>query len=231
MPMKTKIAIAAVLALAGGKLFAQTQANLPDSIRIHVVENKNGNLLDIDTIVPLSQQQELFSWLHDQGIEVPPPPPPGDSNLVIRMEKMEIDNDSMTPVNARRMHGPPAAPVPPLPPLPPMPPDSLGHVRVVRMQKFSGDSMVILVPPPGKAGARTMPFPGDSTHIICSMIICDSLRHPPVPGHPGAGQFIIVAPGTPCPPPPPAKQGQVLPNGKTSAQQTPSQEMMTAYPN
>lgn len=129
-----------------GTLYAQQ--NQPDSIHIVLHENQNGNVRVLDTIVPLSQQQQLFTWMESNGWDAPPPPVPGqpmmfEKEIVIdgehpgageRMMFVTTEGDTMYPKHPQvimiRMEGD-SGMMPPIPPMPPMPPGECRKVVVI----------------------------------------------------------------------------------------------------
>lgn len=138
----------AVLLLANAsRLNAQTPTAQHDSLRVHIIENENGNMMVIDTVVAASQQEQLHVWLTSKGVNLPPLPDGHDS---LRVELVQIINDGDSLPNNMRIIGPP---LPPDAPLPPPTPD--------------GNMEVIMVSPP--------PAPGEKKCQM--VIICDTAVH------------------------------------------------------
>lgn len=95
-----KTLFAICLLVTGSAAIAQNQ---PDSIHIVLHENQNGNIRVLDTIVPISQQQALFTWMQANGWEAPPPPPsPGQGPAHFNHEII-IEGDSIPHGNHRMM--------------------------------------------------------------------------------------------------------------------------------
>jgi hypothetical protein len=136
--MKLKIIFFSALLLAGvAKLNAQTVQH--DSIRVHIIENKNGNMFDLDTTIAASQHDNLKLWLSSQGIELAGLPEGHDSAQIV-LVNVEGSGDSL-PDGMRiiELPSPPDAPLPPpapgqkmrvmtVPPPPPAPPGTEGKV-------------------------------------------------------------------------------------------------------
>lgn len=117
------LSIAAYLTASIG---LQAQNNTNDSIRVHVIKDENGTILEIDTIVPASQQANLFQWMSAQGIEIAEVPPVGEVPQLMEIEMEEIIPDSGA-ANGKMMR----IPIPPSPPSPPSPPDAPGMKMVM----------------------------------------------------------------------------------------------------
>lgn len=137
--------------IIAGPAFTQNQPGNPQPDSIHVVlhENQNGTILTLDTIVPVSQQQSLFTWMEANGWQAPPPPPPpghphsiehvivmeGDSGLPHGQRHVMIVKgscDSMPQGAHMRMKHPgqPGEMIVIHPPMPPHPPGSQVAVDV-----------------------------------------------------------------------------------------------------
>jgi hypothetical protein len=198
------------------------QQNQPDSIHIVLHENQNGNIRVLDTIVPLGQEQALFTWMQTNGWEAPPPPPSNGEPMMFEHE-IVINGDSM-PANGQRMvfvtiEGDSML----LPPPPPMPPGAPGDRR----------QMVVI-------GDDEMPAPGEGNVMI--------MRHP-MPPPPGCDvtvnvtekdtiingetrkmiiktERVILPKNPPVPPTPPTPPA----NGKNSAPGEMKRDLV-AYPN
>jgi hypothetical protein len=215
--MKTIMIYSAAL-LLGTAASAQSPANeKPDSLHIHIVQQKNGKHVVIDTVVAASQQEEISQYLQMRGIYLPAPPPvPDSANKMVMLHMQRFGTDSG--MIFREIDGPPVlvdgmvfidsdAPFPP--PLPPMPPDALSPLE-------SLESLPPMPPMPPMHEMRIYhAAPGDSALGFETIIICDSAAGK------GAGRKCIVhttAPGTP--PPPPAKR-----------REAPPAEMLTVFPN
>lgn len=207
-------------------VFAQNQ---PDSIHIVVHQNVHGNERNLDTIVPISQQQALFTWMQAHGWDAPPPPPAppappapgaprhfeqeiiieGDSALVPggnhRMIFVEIDGDSMT-----------------------MPPPPSGcHMRTAGEQGKEGDVMIMrapmLPPPPGSTVEVNVQhkdtiIDGKKRTMIMrteKIILPEGVQPPPAPPAPPKAPTAPQAPKQPMPGEH-QKQLVVYPNPTTS---------------
>lgn len=162
--MKTTFLTAATLfCIAGaGSLQAQT-ASQPDSIRVQIVKNINGNELQIDTAVPVAQQQSLMTWLSSQGIEMTIPGIPGDT-MLHKMIMITMDGDSMNPNSSMRM-------IPP----PPKPGEPAGMKRMMVISDENGETQVITLPPavpqlpgapPAPPAMPSCPAKGENTTVI-----------------------------------------------------------------
>jgi len=207
--------------IIAGSAFAQSE---PDSIHLVLHENQNGTLRTLDTIVPISQQQQLFTWMQANGWDAPPPPPPPGSPMMMEQEII-IDGDSSSAMrNGQpqmiiiRKEGeagehamPPLPPVPPAPPgapVPPVPPLPPGQCKMVIMEDGrdpQGNVMVMRHPmPPPPPGGVTMEVTEKDTVIngeTRKMII--------------RTERIILPANPPAPPTPPGNNKQPMPaNGK-----------------
>lgn len=179
--MKKILLSTAAALLSGAALFAQSPAQ-HDSVRVHVVRNINGNVLDIDTAVSEGNYNDLVIWMQGQGIQMQTPPA-GDS---LHFMFIEVSTDSSGEINTERMQGEPLLPpVPPVPPMPPMPP---GECR-----------KIIMIGPDGKM--MPPPAPGDEMQVIVTE---DST------GQHGIKRTVVVCPNakTPLPPSPSGAPGQ-----------------------
>lgn len=143
MKLKTILGIAGILLAISTKGISQNAT--ADSIRVHIMQNENGNVTSIDTVVPFSQHDQLHAWLLTQGIDEPTAPlPPGDVEgpmevQIVKVLTNDISGDSSHQMVVRMMNDDqipgkeknmkiimlpddPKAPLPPLPPAPPAPP-------------------------------------------------------------------------------------------------------------
>ena len=173
--MKKIIIAAAALLISAATLKAQNQNQ--DSIRIHVIQNVNGNILDIDTAVAASQQQNLFNWLSSQGIEMQELPAAGDS---IRMIQIVVNDSSETNGSQMRI------------PNPPLPPDA-PQMRIVTIDHEG---------PPVPGEEIEIVVSGDTVHKIVrhqQIIVTDNISKvaPPTPPSP---------PSPPSPPQAPSEK-------------------------
>lgn len=240
--MKTTFTLAAVLLLSGTAAAQQAQ---PDSMRVHIIENKNGQLLEIDTVFPASGHAQFEAWLQAQGIELPPPPPPGGNPVFF---EQEIEGEP----GARHAH-------PPHPPLPPMAHgDSLHHVMIIREMHEGDSTMVFVRTHDGKQGEPLLRDPagrhmvirkGDSAQcrqMHREVLIIDGdttngkkvqkviIVHPapPVPPAPPVAPGGEIPPVPPVPPLPPVPAEQKKQDGQKQAPRVaPAGELMTVFPN
>lgn len=158
--MKTTLLTAATLfCIAGaGSLQAQT-ASQPDSIRVQIVKNINGNELQIDTVVPIVQQQSLMTWLSSEGIEMTIPAIPGDT-LMQKMFMITMNSDSINPNSSMRMIAPP-----------PIPGEPAGMKRMVVISDENGETQLITIPdvpqvPGAPPAPPAMPSKGENMTVI-----------------------------------------------------------------
>lgn len=162
--MKTTFLTAATLFCIAGAVSLQAQsATQPDSIRVQIVKNINGNELQIDTVVPAAQQQSLMTWLSLQGIEMDMQAPvPGDS-IMQKMIMITMDGDSINPNSSIRM-------IPP----PPKPGEPAGMKRMMVISDDNGETQFITVPdapqvpgaPPAPPAMPSCPAKGENTTVI-----------------------------------------------------------------
>jgi hypothetical protein len=148
--MKLKSIIFSTVLLFASMAKSNAQTAQHDSLRIQIMENKNGNMFMIDTVVPASQHDQLVSWLSTQGIELPGMPE-GHDSVQVEIIKIEGDGDSLP--NGMRIIQPPTPPNAPLPP-----PAPGQKIEIIGMPP----------PPPGK-NCRMI--------IICdSTVTCDKMK-------------------------------------------------------
>lgn len=209
--MKRSIVMLGLCTIAG-TAFAQNQ---PDSIHIVLHENQNGTMRTLDTIVPVSQQHQLFQWMQANGWEVPPPPPPPGTGPGEFHHEIIIEGDSIPHGDHRvmmiHMQGDSMPPPPPgchrvimqngnhpHPPVPPHPPGSKVEVSVLHKDTMiDGKKHVMII--------RTE-----------KIILPEGVTAPP-PSPPGAPQ-------PPVPPSPP--QGNNKKHGPAE-----HQKELIVYPN
>jgi hypothetical protein len=144
MKLKTTAFIAGLILAMTVKGISQNAT--PDSIRVHIMQNENGTLTSIDTVVPFSQHDQLHAWLLTKGIDEPTAPVPpatvdgesmevevaqvltedisGDSShqVILRMSDENQDPSKIKNMKIILLPDDPKAPLPPLPPVPPAPP-------------------------------------------------------------------------------------------------------------
>lgn len=180
------------------------QQNQPDSLHVVLRENQNGTMRTLDTIVPLSQQQQLFAWMKANGWEAPPPPPPHpaaphdgpmqfERRVVIEgdaaankqdMVFVTSDGDTIHRSHCKmmviHMDGDSAdlaalPPLPPVPPVPPLPPlPPLGELS----------PLAPLPPLPPMEGMKVIVM--NDSGVVTENI----MMMPPMP--PGAGGNVLV---------------------------------------
>jgi hypothetical protein len=158
--------------IIAGAAFAQSE---PDSIHLVMMRQVGDHAPQtLDTIVPVSQQQALFTWMNANGWDAPPPPLPGQPMMFEQEIVMNGDSSSsrmkqpqmiiIREGDAGAEAMPPLPPLPPTPPgapRPPMPPMPPGQCKMVIVEDGKGrhgnDSMCAPIPPPP---------PGDVTMIV-----------------------------------------------------------------
>jgi hypothetical protein len=135
MAMKNKLLTLGFSLLVGSAAFAQNDPdnNREDSIHIVIHENQNGTVRVLDTIVPVSQQQSLFTWMETQGWETPPPPPPPGSAPMRMQRVIIVDDDSASTVEHRMIFDKVQGDSGVMPPHPPHAP-----CKVVRVKTADG---------------------------------------------------------------------------------------------
>jgi hypothetical protein len=209
------------LCIIGGAAFSQHQ---PDSLRIVLHENQNGTLRVLDTIVPLSQQQALFTWMEANGWDTPPPPPPPGSHMPLE-HVVIIDSDSGELHHGERhvmiMHGPCDSLRPPLPPHPPG-----AHVRIAHRpapRDANGDVIIMRTPMPPTAPGTEV----DVTTVEKDTVI-NGVTHKMII----RTERIILPEGVnalPAPPMPPKAPG--TPAQMKQPQPAEHQKQLSVYPN
>ncbi len=219
-----------------GTAFAQNQ---PDSIHIVLHENQNGTIRVLDTIVPISQQQQLFTWMESNGWETPPAPPaPGqpmmfEKEIVLegepgangeRMMFVTMEGDSIKGGQPQmmiiRMDGDSGftPPVPPIPPMPPLPPGECRKVIMVgdgEMPEMPEGDVVFMRHP--------MPPPVPGSEVNVNVETKDTIINGETRKMIIKTERIILPPAPPAPPTPPA-------NNKTSAPANGKRDLVV-YPN
>ena len=230
---QTLFAIGCVL---GTAVFAQQ--NQPDSIHVVLHENKDGNVRTLDTIVPLSQQQQLFTWMEANGWEAPPAPPTPPHAPVVIERHVVVEGDSGAPNGQRmmfvtmegdsipagqpqmimiKMTGEPGE-------MPPPPPGC--RMKIIEADGQGGETVIMRGPavPPVPGSAVTVDIEEKDTVIDGKkhkmiirterIILPEGVQAPPVPPMP---------PQAPAPPAPPQVEKQ--PQGTVAKQE------LLVYPN
>lgn len=211
------------LCIVGGAAFSQQQ---PDSLHIVLHENQNGTLRVLDTIVPLAQQQALFTWMEANGWDAPPPPPPPGAGMPFEhVIVIEGDSGERTKHGERHvmiMDGPCDSLRPPLPPGAqlhiegPAPRDPAGNVLIARTP--------MPPPPPGtEVDVNTVEKDTVINGVTHKMIIRTERIILP--------EGVIGLPAPPLPPKVPgAPQPPTPPQGKQK-QPAEHQKQLSVYPN
>lgn len=206
---KTIIAIGICIT---GDAFAQQ--NQPDSIHIMLHENQNGNIRVLDTIVPISQQQQLFMWMENNGWDTPPPPSPPGTDPIPFEHIIVIEGDSGHTSHGERhvmiMKGSCDS-------IPALPPGSQ-----VRKKQEHGDMIYMRMPAPP-------PAPGSDVkvNVVEKDTMIDGKPHKMII----RTERIILPEGIQAPPIPPMPPKAPTPaNGKTSAPANGNRDLVV-YPN
>jgi hypothetical protein len=166
---------------------AAQNTNEPDSIHLVIVRNINNSALNIDTVVPVSQHEQLMTWLEAQGIhtemntplpgeslgspmlELPPiPPAPSEKRMMVITEENGTRQVTMLP----------APPVPPAAPGAPAPPAV--QKCATMMNGNPGATIIVMKDSTGK----------ETT--ICKKVIV-SAEPPQTPAAPGENQRKVPA--------------------------------------
>jgi hypothetical protein len=207
---KTILAIGICIA---GTAFAQQ--NEPDSIHVVLLQNENGTTRVLDTIVPLAQQQQLFTWMEQNGWDAPPPPTPpngeplpvfeheiiieGDPGSQERTMFVTSEGDTMYPKHPQmmmiRMEGDSGM----MPPHPPMPPGQCRKVVMVDGEQMGapGEGDVVFMRHPAPP-----PVPGSEIQVNVTQkdtVINGETRKMII-----KTERIVMPPAPPTPPTPPA---------------------------